>query len=88
MSQHAASLTNHNAEAYNTNASFVYSAQYTTAVLGLLDAQPGERIVDLGCGTGELTLQIADKVGESGLILGLDSSEDMVRHLAYPSGRC
>ena len=78
MSRHAASLTNHNAATYNKNASFVYSAKYTAAVLDLLDAKPGERIVDLGCGTGELTLQIAEKVGADGSVVGLDSSADMV----------
>jgi trans-aconitate 2-methyltransferase len=40
-----------------------------------LDAKPGERILDLGCGTGQLTARIA----ESGaLVTGLDSSADMV----------
>ena len=78
MSKHTASLTNHNAAAYNQNAAFVYSAKYTAAVLDLLDARPGERIADLGCGTGELTLQIADTVGERGSVVGLDSSADMV----------
>jgi ubiquinone/menaquinone biosynthesis C-methylase UbiE len=64
---------------YSKNASFVYSAKYTNAVLGLLDAQPGERIIDLGCGTAELTRQIKEAVGSDGFVAGVDSSEEMVR---------
>lgn len=75
---YAANLTNHDPQVYSTNASFVYSAKYTQAVLALLDPQPGERIVDLGCGTGELTRQIAEAVGPEGQVVGIDSSEAMV----------
>ncbi|GAA5823217.1 hypothetical protein JCM10212_001116 [Sporobolomyces blumeae] len=42
---------------YSTHASFVYSNQYTTPVVDLLDPQFGEDILDLGCGHGELTLE-------------------------------
>jgi ubiquinone/menaquinone biosynthesis C-methylase UbiE len=70
---HATSLSNH-----NTHADFVYSAAYTAPVLSLLDAKPGEKIIDLGCGTGELTEQISKIVGPEGTVVGLDSSESMV----------
>lgn len=75
---YAANLTNHNPTVYSTNASFVYSAKYTQAVLGLLDPQVGDRIVDLGCGTGELTRGIASSVGPTGVVVGVDSSQSMV----------
>ena len=41
----------------------------------MLDAKPGERILDLGCGTGHLTARI-QKSGA--LVIGIDSSKDMV----------
>jgi SAM-dependent methyltransferase len=63
---------------YNKAASFVYSDAYTQHVLGLLSPKPGERILDLGCGTGELSFRLQEFVGESGLVLGVDSSENMV----------
>jgi ubiquinone/menaquinone biosynthesis C-methylase UbiE len=75
---HTTSLSNHNPSNYNTHADFVYSAAYTAPVLSLLDAKPGERIIDLGCGTGELTEQISKIVGPEGTVVGLDSSESMV----------
>ncbi|WP_424984729.1 methyltransferase domain-containing protein [Microbulbifer sp. S227A] len=40
---------------------------------------PGERIVDLGCGNGLLTLELSRAVGPSGRVLGVDASEDMLR---------
>ncbi|KAG8875275.1 hypothetical protein FRB97_005252 [Tulasnella sp. 331] len=54
---------------YNTNASFVYSKQYTSAVLGLLDPKPGEKIIDFGCGTGEVTKELEQIVGKDGLVI-------------------
>lgn len=76
----SANLTNHTASNYNKHANFVYSAAYTSPVLDLLSAKKGERIADLGCGTGELTAQIRNVVGDDGFVLGVDSSGSMVSH--------
>lgn len=43
--------------------------------LKLLDAQPGELILDVGCGDGVLTLRIAEAGAR---VIGLDSSPEMV----------
>lgn len=44
-------------------------------VLELLNPQPGERILDLGCGDGKLS----DKIREAGAtVVGVDGSRDMV----------
>jgi SAM-dependent methyltransferase len=37
-----------------------------------LDAQPGQQIIDLGCGTGQTTLELADRVVPGGRALGID----------------
>jgi SAM-dependent methyltransferase len=42
------------------------------ALLAQADYQPGERVLDLGCGGGATTLAIADAVGAHGAALGLD----------------
>ncbi|WWC88195.1 uncharacterized protein L201_003100 [Kwoniella dendrophila CBS 6074] len=80
MSSYASNLTNHNPAKYQTNASFVYSAANSSPVLSLLDAKPNEKIIDLGCGTGELTIQIKDLVGDGGggEVIGVDSNETML----------
>ena len=44
-------------------------------VLEWLSPQPGERILDLGCGDGQLTAKIADSGAE---VLGVDASPEMV----------
>lgn len=59
---------------YATNARFV--ADLAGAVVDLLAPQPGERILDLGCGDGALTKRIAEAGAD---VLGVDASEDLVR---------
>ncbi|ESK91259.1 methyltransferase type 11 [Moniliophthora roreri MCA 2997] len=66
------------ASQYNETASFVYSAAYTSPVLELLSARPSERIIDFGCGSAEITLELEEIVGSSGYVVGVDSSESMI----------
>jgi arsenite methyltransferase len=54
-------------------------------VLEQLALQPGERVVDLGCGPGLLTVEMADAVGPTGRVDGLDASPSM---LALAAPRC
>lgn len=75
------------AQHYNTSASFVYSQAYAAPVLGLLNAQPGEKVYDFGCGSGDLSVQIAEAVGETGKVVGVDFSESMVGDLHLISTR-
>jgi trans-aconitate methyltransferase len=65
---------------YANTASFVYSDAFTQPILNLLSATEGERIVDFGCGSGELTRVLVDLVGRDGFVLGLDSSANMVSY--------
>ena len=61
-----------------------------------LAPRPGERIIDLGCGGGPTSLELARLVGQSGRVLGLDISPDLlavararaegVGHLAFAEG--
>jgi len=44
--------------------------------MGLL--QPGERVVDLGCGAGIDSLIAAKQVGEKGAVVGIDMTDDML----------
>jgi trans-aconitate methyltransferase len=60
------------ADAYAEHAGYVPA--FGTEVLALLDPRPGERILDLGCGDGVLSAQIA---GAGARVIGVDSSADM-----------
>lgn len=42
-----------------------------------LAPRPGDRIADIGCGNGLLTLELARTLGETGHVTGIDPSEDM-----------
>ncbi len=44
-------------------------------LIDLLGPQPGERILDLGCGTGHLSAKIAERGAE---VIGLDGSASMI----------
>lgn len=46
----------------------------------LLPLERGMRVLDLGCGTGDLTLAAAKKIAGSGEVVGLDFSENMLAH--------
>ena len=46
-------------------------------LLALVDVRPNLKVVDLGCGSGELTRQLADKLPDSD-VTGLDSSAEML----------
>jgi trans-aconitate 2-methyltransferase len=50
-------------------------------LLALIDVRPGLRVIDLGCGTGELTRRLADHLPESE-VLGIDSSPQMLERAA------
>lgn len=40
--------------------------------------QPGQRVLDVGCGTGSVLLPAATAVGERGEVIGIDLSEGML----------
>ena len=50
------------------------------AAMARLSLRPGDRVIDVGCGAGQTCLQLADRVGPTGTVLGLDISKAMVAH--------
>ncbi|KAJ8115032.1 hypothetical protein ONZ43_g4763 [Nemania bipapillata] len=55
-------------------------AQYNAGMflLGKLEITPGLRVLDVGCGPGDLTAQIAELVGETGCVIGIDPSKERI----------
>ncbi|KAF9067940.1 S-adenosyl-L-methionine-dependent methyltransferase [Rhodocollybia butyracea] len=68
------------ADLYNKNANFVYSTAFTSPVLELLGAKPGERIIDFGCGSAEVSVVIENivKSKAGGYLAAVDMSESMI----------
>ena len=50
--------------------------------LDLLRVQPGERVLELGCGAGGALVALARAVGPAGHVVGLDLSPGMIRQAA------
>jgi len=57
-------------------------APITAALLARAAARPGERIVDIGCGCGETTIELARRVQPAGRVLGIDISTPMLARAA------
>jgi trans-aconitate 2-methyltransferase len=66
---------------YDQKHAFVF--KYGEELIGVLDPQRGERILDVGCGTGHLTSRISDR---GAYVRGIDNSVEMIEsaRAAYP----
>ncbi|MDQ7248216.1 class I SAM-dependent methyltransferase [Dongia sedimenti] len=75
-------------EYWNTEAGRAWVARqqsWDTAMKPFSDAaliraavRPGERVIDIGCGCGATSLQLAELVGPKGSVLGVDVSKPML----------
>ena len=63
-----------------------FVAEYGADMLDLLEPRVGDRVLDLGCGTGHLTAEIADSGAD---VVGIDAAGSMVEQAreAYPDLR-
>ena len=73
IAQNPASTSKWDAADYARVGAFV--AELGQAALDLLDPQPGERILDVGCGEGTLTRKITER---GATVLGVDNSPEMI----------
>jgi SAM-dependent methyltransferase len=73
LSEVVASTSKWDAADYARVGSFV--AELGQAALDLLDPQPGEHVLDVGCGDGTLTLKIVER---GATVVGIDNSIEMI----------
>jgi ubiquinone/menaquinone biosynthesis C-methylase UbiE len=52
--------------------------KFRQAALDLVEIEPGMNILDVGCGTGSLTIAAKQKQGVEGKVVGVDPSSNMV----------
>ncbi|WP_212909832.1 class I SAM-dependent methyltransferase [Streptomyces sp. TS71-3] len=66
-----------------------FYAEPTDWLLGLAGIRPGMHVLDVGCGTGAMTLQAARRVGSAGSVTGVDIDGgllEVARHRAADAG--
>lgn len=54
---------------------FQFVHKYGEDVMELLQSKPGSRVIDLGCGNGNLTARLCERGFD---VLGIDDSQDML----------
>lgn len=61
---------------------------FGSAAIAAAKARPGEQVLDIGCGSGTTSFTLAQQVGPSGHVLGVDISEQLVEiaRAAIPDG--
>ncbi len=83
--------------AYGGSAAEIYERHMVPAIFGpwaedllaLATPQPGERVLDVACGTGVVARLVAQRVGSSGTVVGFDLNPGMLtvaRTLPPPQG--
>lgn len=62
----------------NTLMSFGLDKGWRKRAVQTVEAKPGMHIIDVCCGTGQLSLELSTTVGENGHVTGLDFSQNML----------
>ncbi|MFC4617810.1 demethylmenaquinone methyltransferase [Camelliibacillus cellulosilyticus] len=73
----------------NSLISFNQHKSWRKKAMRVMAAEPGEKVLDVCCGTGDWSLALAREVGETGKVIGLDFSDNMLtiaRHKQAENG--
>jgi ubiquinone/menaquinone biosynthesis C-methylase UbiE len=52
--------------------------QLRKRMVDLLPLHDGDAVLDVGCGTGDLAIEVVKRVGSRGRVVGIDGSEEMI----------
>ncbi len=74
----AVALTSYRQLAPHYDAACVRIAAVRETAIDILDARPGETIVDVACGSGALLPALAARVGGRGCVIGIEQSPEML----------
>lgn len=66
-------------DAMNSLISFNRHIAWRKKANAVVSAELGQKAIDVCCGTGDWTLSLAEEVGESGQVVGLDFSDNMLK---------
>ena len=58
--------------------SFGRERRFREKTLAVMDINPNDHILDIGCGTGSLTIMIAQHLSGDGLVVGIDAAPKMI----------
>lgn len=61
---------------------------YKRHSFALMDVQPGQRVLDVGCGTGEDSCALARLVAPGGYVIGVDGSRGMIAAAQQRAANC
>lgn len=86
-------LSNHTVRAYYARVASTYDDTFARVVRPATDrltqelaVQPGEHVLDLCCGTGTSTIEMASSSVETGRVVGVDASVDMLDRARSKAG--
>jgi len=67
--------------------SFGRERRFRERTLAVLNMQPDDQVLDIGCGTGSLTLMIAEHLSPAGHVTGIDAAPKMIGIARKKAGR-
>ena len=68
------------ARLYDAIATFPGVGSWRERAVGSLDLSPGDRVVEMGCGTGANLPYLREAVGSQGTVVGIDFTRGMLDH--------